>query len=188
VKANLGQREAEKSYGITGDDLTPVLGWSLYSLRKDWNAVKGAVAPWWPECSKEASNTGLDGLARALRNWQDSRAGKRKGARAGFPRFRSRHNSRLSCRFTTGAIRCEARHAVLPRLGRIRLHEEASSLAGKVGAGAVRILSAAVRFERGRWFVSFTCEAERDREGSRPPGRRGRRRPGHQGARRPVNG
>ena len=40
VKANLGQREAEKSYGITGDDLTPSLSWSLYSLRKDWNAAK----------------------------------------------------------------------------------------------------------------------------------------------------
>lgn len=40
VKANLGQREAEKSYGIAGDDLTLPLSWSLYSLRKDWNAAK----------------------------------------------------------------------------------------------------------------------------------------------------
>lgn len=33
VKANIGQREAEKSYGITGDGLTPALSWSLYSLQ-----------------------------------------------------------------------------------------------------------------------------------------------------------
>lgn len=39
VRANLGQREAEKSYGITGEDLTPALSWSAYSLRKDWNAA-----------------------------------------------------------------------------------------------------------------------------------------------------
>jgi len=86
VKANLGQREAEKSYGITGDDLTPSLSWSLYSLRRDWNAAKDEVAPWWGECSKEAFNTGLDQLARALKNWGDSRRGKRRGKPARRPR------------------------------------------------------------------------------------------------------
>ena len=40
VKANLNQREAEKSYGITGDDLTPALSWSMRSLRTEWNQVK----------------------------------------------------------------------------------------------------------------------------------------------------
>jgi putative transposase len=64
VKANLGQREAGKSHGITGDGLTPSLSWSLYSLRKDWNAAKATVAPWWGECSKEAFNAGLGQLAR----------------------------------------------------------------------------------------------------------------------------
>jgi transposase len=79
VKANLAQRGAERSYGIGEADLTPAISWSLYSLRRDWNAAKDTVAPWWPECSKEAFNTGLDQLARALKNWGDSRKGKRKG-------------------------------------------------------------------------------------------------------------
>jgi putative transposase len=153
VKANLSQREAEKSYGITGDDLTPPVSWSLYSLRKAWNTAKDTMAPWWRECSKEAFNTGLDALARALKNWGDSRRGKLKGRPAGFPRFRSRRRSRPSVRFTTGAIRCEPGHAVLPRLGRIKLHERA-------GLGDARVLSASVRFERGRWFVAFTVEQE----------------------------
>ena len=42
---------------------------------------------------------------------------------------------------------------MLPRLGRIKLHERA-------GTGDARILSAAVRHERGRWFVSFTAEQD----------------------------
>jgi len=151
VKANLSQREAEKTYGITGDDLTPSVSWSLYSLRKDWNAVKDTVSPWWGECSKEAFNTGLDQLARALKNWGDSRKGKRRGRPVGFPRFKSKRKARPSIRFTTGAIRCEAGHAVLPRLGRIKLHERAA-------LGDARVLSASVRFERGRWFVAFTVE------------------------------
>jgi hypothetical protein len=65
VKAVMGQREAEATYGISGEDLTPAVSWSLYCLRKQWNAAKGDVAPWWGQCSKEAFNTGLDGLARS---------------------------------------------------------------------------------------------------------------------------
>ena len=63
VKAAAGQREV--TYGISKENLSPSISWSLYSLGKEWNAAKGEVAPWWPECSKEAFNTGLDGLARA---------------------------------------------------------------------------------------------------------------------------
>ena len=63
VKAVMGQREAEATYGISTQGLTPSVSWSLYSLRREWNAAKGEVAPWWGECSKEAFNTGLDGLA-----------------------------------------------------------------------------------------------------------------------------
>ena len=107
VKAVTAQRAAEVTYGLTGDELTPSISWSLYSLRKDWNAAKGTVAPCWAECSKEAFNTGLDRLAQALKDWDDSRKGKRKGKAVGFPRFRSKRKSGLSVRFTTGALRCE---------------------------------------------------------------------------------
>ncbi|MDT5029009.1 MAG: putative transposase [Micromonosporaceae bacterium] len=87
VKANLGQWDAERSYGVAEDDLTPSFGWSMYSMRKAWNQAKMSVAPWWAHRSKEAYATGLDCLARALSNWSDSQRGKRKGPRIGFPRF-----------------------------------------------------------------------------------------------------
>jgi IS605 OrfB family transposase len=160
VKAVMSQRAAEATYGITGDDLTPAISWSLYSLRKEWNQAKDVVAPWWPECSKEAFNTGLDQLARALKNWSGSRNGKRKGRAAGFPRFRSRRKSKPSIRWTTGAFRCETMHAVLPRIGRVKLHEDASRLVALVASGAVRVLSVSVRHERGRWYASFGVEQE----------------------------
>jgi hypothetical protein len=32
-------------------------------------------------------------------------------------------------RFTTVAVRCEERHAALPRMGRLKLHEDARRLA-----------------------------------------------------------
>ncbi|HEY3953891.1 MAG TPA: helix-turn-helix domain-containing protein, partial [Streptosporangiaceae bacterium] len=104
VKAVMGQRQAERSYGIAGKDLTPPLGWSLAALRKEWNRRKPVAAPWWGVNSKEAYNTGLDGLARGLAAWSASRKGERAGRAAGFPRFKTAR-SRRSVRFTTGTIR-----------------------------------------------------------------------------------
>lgn len=155
VKANLDQREAEATYGLSGDDLTPYVDWSFYGLRKAWNAAKGLVAPWWAENSKEAYATGLERLARALKNWSASRRGKRKGAKVGFPRFRSKHKAVPSVRFTTGAIRASGAAATLPMLGRIKLHEDVTN---RLDGG--RVLSATVRFTRGRWFASFTVEQD----------------------------
>jgi putative transposase len=163
IKANLDQRVAERSYGIAETDLTASLNWSLYSMRKEWNQTKGRVAPWWAECSKEAYNTGLDQLARALKNWADSRKGERKGRRVGFPRFKSRRTHAPSVRFTTGVIRLEddRRHVTLPRLGTIKTHESTRKLQRRIADGRARILSATVRAEADRWFVSFTVEVQR---------------------------
>jgi putative transposase len=163
VKATLDQRAAERSYGISEDGLTPGLGWSLPALRRAWNARKDVVAPWWAENSKEAYNTGLDSLARALEAWSKSRKGQRAGARAGFPRFRSRRG-RASVRFTTGTIGVEAdrHHVTLPRLGTIRTHESTRKLARRIEAGTARVLSAtASRDAAGRWFVSFQTLVQR---------------------------
>jgi IS605 OrfB family transposase len=171
VKANLGQREAERSYGIDGDNLTPVFGWSMYSMRKAWNQAKDDVAPWWAQCSKEAYATGLNQLATALKNWSDSKKGKRAGRPAGFPRFKSRRTAVPSVRFTTGTIRVEAdrKHVTLPVLGTVKTHESTRKLSRKIEAGTARILSATVRFERGRWFAAFTVEAVRKESAPRSP-------------------
>ena len=85
--------------------------WSLPALRRWWNQVKDERAPWWRENSKEAYNSGLDALARGLKAWSASRSGKRRGPKIAFPKFRARHRARLSCRFSTGAIRVDDRVA-----------------------------------------------------------------------------
>ncbi|MDG4763863.1 IS607 family element RNA-guided endonuclease TnpB [Solwaraspora sp. WMMD406] len=163
VKAVMDQRAAERSYGVADDRLTPAVSWSLPALRKAWNAAKRDVAPWWPEVSKEAFNTGLDALARGLKNWADSRNGVRTGRPVGFPGFKSRHRTTPSVRFTTGAIRVEPdrKHVVLPRLGRLKVHESTRKLARRVEAGTARIMSATVRRHGGRWHVAFTVEVDR---------------------------
>ena len=64
--------------------------WTLYSLRKEWNRSKADVAPWWKENSKEAYNSGLDALARALKGYFDSRGSARAGKPMGFPSFKKK--------------------------------------------------------------------------------------------------
>jgi IS605 OrfB family transposase len=163
VKERLDQR--------TSDPGVPV-PWTLATLRKEWNQAKGQVAPWWHENSKEAYNSGLYALARALANFSDSRAGRRAGRPMGFPRFKPKHRTRPSCRFTTGAIRIDPdrHHVVLPRLGRIRAHESTRKLARRLERGSARILSATVSHVGGRWLVSFTCEVQRAQRTPRRPG------------------
>jgi putative transposase len=140
--------------------------WSLASLRKEWNQVKGDVAPWWAENSKECYSSGLDGLARGLDAWLKSRNGERNGPAMGFPQPRSRR-ARRSFRVTTGAFGVtDERHIRLPRIGVIRTKEPTVKLLRRLQAGAARILSATVSEAGGRWYVSFTCQADRGQPGN----------------------
>ena len=143
------------------DGLLGPLPWSLPALRRAWNQGKAEVAPWWAENSKEAYNTGLDALARALDAWSKSRRGARKGAAVGFPRSKTKR-ARRSFRVTTGSFGIlDARHVRLPRIGAIRTKEPTSKLAVLLDAGAARVLSATVSESAGRWYVSFGCEVGR---------------------------
>jgi putative transposase len=167
VQASWWQRRAEETYGIGEDELTEWRPWSLPALRKAFNQAKTTdprFAAWWAENSKEAYNTGLANASAAFDNYAKSKNGKRRGKRMGAPRFKSKRKARLSCRFTTGTIRVDTdgRHVTLPRLGTIRTHEPTVKLLARVQAGTARILSATVRHERGRWFVSFQAEVKRD--------------------------
>ncbi|GAA2810089.1 IS607 family element RNA-guided endonuclease TnpB [Crossiella cryophila] len=163
VRANLDQRAAERSYGITDAGLTPSSNWSAYGLRKTWNQRKDEVAPWWSENSKEAYSSGLANLASALRNWNDSRTGKRAGRVVRFPRFKSKRVAG-SCRFSTGAfglVEDDRRHVRLPRIGTVRTHESTRKLFRHLQRGTARVRSATVAHRLGRWQVSFSVEITR---------------------------
>lgn len=140
-------------------DVEQEVPWNLPALRREWNRIKDEKAPWWRENSKEAYNSGLDSLARALGNFSASKKGTRKG-RFGFPGYH-RRGRKDSCRFTTGVIRVDDRqHVSLPRLARLKTHEKTDALLRRLQGGQVRILTASVSREADRWFCSFTCEVD----------------------------
>jgi putative transposase len=144
-----------------GEDVA--VPWTLLELRREWNRAKHEVAPWWTENSKEAYNSGLDALARALGNWSDSRNGRRKGRPVGFPHRKKKRHARVACRFTTGPIRVlpDRKHIQLPRIGVIKTHESTRKLARRLEQGSARILAATISRRADRWFVSFTVEVQR---------------------------
>ncbi len=173
MRAHLGARRFTYNWALAlvkarleaqarGDDVE--VPYTLPALRREWNRAKDTDAPWWREHSKEAYSSGLDALARGLRAFFDSRKGRRRGRRVGFPVFRKKGRPRQSVRFTTGAIAVADRtRIILPRLGRIRTHESTTALAERIAAGTARILTATLSCEDDRWFVSFTCEVDRAR-------------------------
>jgi putative transposase len=169
VKSNLDQRKAERSYRIPDDQLTPVVSWSFQELRNRWNQIKHQVAvgddgsPWWQDNSKEAYANAVANLAEALSNWDDSRTGERKGPKMGFPRFKHKGRAAKRFTFTTGTMRVEPsrHHVTLPVLGTIHTHESTRKLGRRLESGTAQILRATVRFQRGRWLVSFTCAVRR---------------------------
>ena len=129
---------------------------SAIDLHRELNALKQTELGWMYEVSKCAPQEALRNLDRAFdhffRRLREQKAGK--PVKVGYPRFKSKKRGRGSFRLT-GVIRVFDAAIQLPRLGRIRLKER-----GYLPASGVRILSATVSEQAGRWFVSLQVEME----------------------------
>ena len=147
----------------TGDYDSAV--WSAYSLRKRWNRAKNDIAPWWAENSKESYAGGIADAVTGLKNWHDSKTGKRQGPKVKFPRRKKKTRDRLRCTYTTGALRADgSRMVVLPGVGQVRTAENIRPLWRHVRRGTARLLSATIREKAGRWVVSLRVEITAPRQ------------------------
>jgi len=144
----------------TGETSVPIP--SAISLHRAWNAWKKGEygISWWTQVSKCAPQEAFRDLESGLRACWESRAGRRRGPRVRFPRFKKKGRARDSFRLT-GAIHVEQRQVRLPRLGRMRLCEEATPLLERIRAGKAHISAATVSREAERWYVSFAVELAR---------------------------
>ena len=96
-----------------------------------------------------------------MRAFWESRAGQRPGPKVRFPRFKKKGRSRDSFRLT-GAIHLHRRAVTLPRVGTVRLFEDATRWVERIEGGKVRVTAATLSREADRWFVALAVEAERD--------------------------
>jgi putative transposase len=163
IRFAFAQRAAEQSYGIAADQLTRA-PWTAIDLEKLWRAQHADLHPWFAgsglssRVPKEACRL----RAAGLKNWWESKTGKRQGPKVGFPKLRKRKHG---CRFRYDADRArpvDAHTVALPGIpGRVATREDMTWLTGRIGDGRARIIGATVRECAGRWWVTFQLEVDR---------------------------
>ena len=148
VKADMDAKQADPEHQS--------VPWTLEALRQRWNQVKGEVAPWWAENSKERYASGIADLVQALANWSMSKQGKRKGRKVGFPKFKSRNRDQPRVRFSTGTMRFEPdrRTIVVPVIGPLRSKENTRRVERHLAKGNARLISMTLSERWGRLFVA----------------------------------
>ncbi|MCL6597091.1 MAG: transposase, partial [Firmicutes bacterium] len=125
---------------------------SAMELHRMWNAYKREHAPWAYEVSKCTGQEALRDVRAAFDHFFASRKGKQAGPKMGFPCYRKKgRDDRFRL---TGAIHVGSRGVKLPRIGWVRTKESTGKFQG-------RILSATVRREADRWYVSLAVEVDR---------------------------
>ncbi len=106
---------------------------------------------------------------RALAAWLESRSGKRKGRRVGFPRFKTKTEAVQSFRLRNrrlqggkSAIQVgmgNPRSVTLPRIGTVRVHDDTRQLRRMLAKDRAKILFATVSRRAGRCWLCLTVEA-----------------------------
>ena len=126
--------------------------WTMYAMRRWWNDHKNDLAPWWRENSKEAYNSAFEWLAQALKNWSDSKKGKRAGRKVGWPKYKAKRSSVPRFAYTTGfnLIDGDPKALRLPRIGRVHCMENVTK---RVRGRVVRVT---VSRHAGAWFAALT--------------------------------
>jgi putative transposase len=181
VKTALTQRRTDPDIAVP---------WSGFDLINGFNAWKKTEAAgrvfavnsdgvsevlvtglgWRQEVCQQAFEEAAVDAGKALKAWSDSRSGKRKGKRVGFPRFKKKTAVAASFRLRNNhskrrppPIRVgdndRPRSVTLPGIGQIRVHDDTRRLRRMLAKTRAKILFATVRHRGGRWWVSLNVQA-----------------------------
>jgi len=149
---NWGLRRYQEEYAA-GRKIPTAIG-----LHKELNALKKTDFPWMYEVSKCAMQEALRDLESAFKQFfrkcKLKKLGQWKG-KCGYPKFKTKKKGIGSFRLT-GSIHVYENGVQLPRLGKLRLKEKSF-----IPTTDVKVLSATVSEQAGRWFVSIQVEEER---------------------------
>lgn len=181
VKTALSARKTDSGVEV------PWTGFDLINAFNDWKKtedagrvfivdadgiVKTVVAglSWRAEVCQQVCEEAAVDLGKALKAWSDSRSGKRKGKRIGFPRFKKKNGAVPSFRLRNkhpkdrpSAIRIgdngRPRSVTLPVIGPITVHDDTRPLRRMLAKGRAKILFATISQHADRWWVSLTVQA-----------------------------
>ncbi len=108
---------------------------------------------WLGEVASVALVQACQDARRAYRNWFDSMSGKRKGRKAGHPRFRSRKDNRQSVRLTRNGFAMHGDRVYIAKVGDVRIRWSRPLPSGPSSATVIREAD-------GRYYVSFVVERD----------------------------
>jgi putative transposase len=181
VKTALGERQSEPNVVVpwTGFDLIKAFNaWKrtedagrMFAVDADGDAeVVVTGLPWRGEVCQQVFEEAAVDLGNGLKAWSDSRSGKRKGKRIGFPRFKTKTGAvpsfRLRNKHPKGmppAIRVGEHHRprsiTLPGIGQIGVHDNTRRLRRMLAKDRAKICFATITHHAGRWWISLNVEA-----------------------------
>ncbi|MGV0644134.1 RNA-guided endonuclease InsQ/TnpB family protein [Mycolicibacterium sp. XJ879] len=126
--------------------------------------------PWRRAVCQQVFEEAAVDLGKGLKAWSDSRSGKRKGKRVGFPRFKKKNGGipsfRLRNKHRQGkppAIRIgdnnRPRSVTLPGIGLVGVHDDTRRLRRMLAKCRAKILFATISHHGGRWWISLNVQA-----------------------------
>jgi putative transposase len=152
---NWGLRRYQEEYAAGNRTPTAI------SLHKEINALKKTDIPWMYEVSKCCAQEALRDLENAFKHFFRKCKLKKMGlwkGKLGYPRFKTKKKGIGSFRLN-GQIHVTDKYVQLPRLGKLRLKEKGTKK-HYIPTSGVKILSATVSEQAGRWFVSVQVAEE----------------------------
>ncbi|HEY9305381.1 MAG TPA: RNA-guided endonuclease TnpB family protein [Mycobacterium sp.] len=180
VKTALTHRKSDPGVQVpwTGFDLINAFNaWKkteaagrIFAVDADGVADVMVTGLWWrgEVCQQVFEEAAVD-LGNGLKSWSDSRSGKRRGRRVGFPRFKKKTTSTSSFRLRnkhpkgkTPAIRLDnnkPRSVTLPGIGVIGVHDDTRQLRRMLAKGRAKILFATISHHGGRWWIALNIKA-----------------------------
>jgi putative transposase len=181
VKTALTQRKTDPSVKVAWSGFDMINAFNAWKKTEDAGRVVAVDStgcaelvvtglPWRREVYQQVFEEAAVDCGRALAAWSDSRAGKRKGKRVGFPRFkkkadavpsfrlRNKHRKGHRSAIRVGDTNCP-RSITLPGVGQIGVHNDTRRLRRMLAKDRAKILFATTSHRAGRWWVSLNVEA-----------------------------
>jgi len=181
VKTALAQRK------IDPDSAIPWSGFDLINAFNAWKKTEAAGRvfavdgdgvvvtvvtglAWRGQVCQQVFEEAAVDCGTALKAWSDSRSGKRRGTRVGFPRFKRKTAAVPSFRLRNKhpgngkpAIRvgdCDRpRSITLPNIGQVAVHDDTRRLRRMLAKHRAKILFATISRHAGRWWIALNVEA-----------------------------
>lgn len=125
----------------------------LMEIKRQINSFKAEQFPWMYDVAKDVVEGAIQDLGAALKNYFESKTGERKGAKVGFPKFKTKKHKKQSFRLNNDKFKIEEHQIRIPNLGWVNM-AETLRFSGK-------IMGAVVSKVADWWFVSITVDVKK---------------------------